>query len=289
MEIKLQKFLRLFIVSVFLLSIISCNDDMHKEKVVAQVKKVKEQIIAKVNGIPITVSDYYREEKQLPRELRELLKNSDKKKQFIENLITKELLYQEAKKLNLDNSRKFKQMLNEYKRNLLINEVINSKIRSSVKVSDKEAYKYYIKNKDKFHAPDKMEFEKFIFKDYTDATNFLNTHDINQCYSQCYSEVIPLTNINNISSDIAIELKKLKPDEYSNNIMFSPQGYIILKLRKHIKGKLLPFYEVKKEIIENLKQSKEKDILTEYVKTLKESSNIQILWKPDNDSAAQKK
>ncbi len=284
----MKKILKIIIVSVFLLSMISCNDDMHREKVVAQVKKVKEQIIAKVNGIPITVSDYYREEKQLPQQLRELLKNADKKKQFIENLITKELLYQEAKKLNLDNSRKFKRMLNEYKKNLLINEVINSKIRNSVKISDKEAYKYYMKNKSKFHAPDKVEFEKFIFKDYTDATNFLKNHDINQCFSQCFSEIVPLTNINKISSDMAIELKKLKPGEYGSNIMFTPQGYILLKLRKHVKGKLLPFYQVKKEIIENLKQIKEKEILTQYVKTLKETSDIQIFWDTDNKTVKEK-
>jgi peptidyl-prolyl cis-trans isomerase C len=271
-------------VAIFSFFLISCNNDMYKEKLVAPVKRIKETVIAEVNGIPITLSDYKRAAQNLPEDLKRLLKEKEKQTQFVENLVTRELLYQEAKRNNIHKRKNIEKLLEEYKKNVLINELINVKVKNKVNITDKEAYKFYMMNKDDFYTPDLVEFTQYFFKDYTDAVNFLKNYDLSQCFNKCFSKRKGLTSINSLPEKIAFALKNLKEGEYASNIVFTDKGYCVLELNKRVQGYLLPFYKVKDEIKSKLKQAKEKKVLNDYIKELKERSKVEIFWEKLKDN-----
>ena len=144
---------KIFYILVFLqiFIFVSCDSKMTKIKKVGNVRKVKVPIIAKVNNIPITVEDYNREKAKLPKNLRKLLKNPKKRLQFIQNLIDKELIYEESIKEKINEDPEFKKKLEILKRELMINEFLKRKISESVNVSEKEIEEYYKKHKSEFN------------------------------------------------------------------------------------------------------------------------------------------
>ncbi len=266
-------FKKIITVLILFICFCSCDKDMRREKVVAVVKQIHEKVLAKVNGIPITISDFKKEEKKLPPNLRALLKSKEKQKQFLDNLITKELLYQEAEKLKLENRRDIKEILKSYKKDLLINELIRTQIKANVQIKEKDAYKYYLKNKNKFYTSPIFQFNKYIFKDLTDAQNFLKDHDLTRCFNIC-RKIKESKKLNEIfNPDISSTLVNLKPGKFSD-ILWSKDGYVILKLIKKKKGKLKPFYKVKDEVYKILKENQEKELLNRYINVLKSSANI---------------
>ncbi len=256
----------------------SCDNEMYKEKLVAHVKRVHDTVIAEVNGIPITLSDYKREAENLPEELRNLLKNKKKQTQFVENLVTRELLFQDAKKSNMDKRKNVSEMLREYRKNLMINELINVKVRSKVVITDEEAYKFYMQNKSDFYTSDEIFYTEYFFKDYTDAENFLKNFDLSQCFNKCFSKSEGPVFSNDIPPDIASVIANLKVGEYGSDILFHKDGYLVVELKEKKKGHLIPFYKVKKEIKLKLKQAKEKKVLNEFITELKNRAKVRILW-----------
>jgi hypothetical protein len=280
-----MKFKKIFTLFFLLFFIYGCDQDMHKEKVVGEVKHIHEKILAKVNGIPITVSDFEKEKNNLPPHLKKLLKEKDKQQQFLDNLITKELLYQEAEKLKLENRENIKEILNSYKKDLLINELIRTQIKSKVQIKDDDAYKYYLKHKKQFYTAATYRFERYIFKDFTDAQNFLKTHDISQCFNICKKEKISKRLNEIIDPDISNIIESMTTGKYSD-ILWTKKGYSVLKLIKKTKGKLKPFYKVKNEIYKILKEKMEKELLSQYINILKSSANI-VVYNGDNQTNQQ--
>ncbi len=133
--------------------LVSCDSKMTKVEYVGKVKKLKTPIIAKVNNIPITVDDYKREKAKLPENLQKLLKNPEKKYQFIQNLIDKVLIYEESKKAKIDEDPEFKRKLEVFKKELMIQEFLKRKISENIHISEKEIEDYYKKNKANLNAP----------------------------------------------------------------------------------------------------------------------------------------
>ncbi len=136
-----------------ILLLFSCDSKMTKIKKVGKVKKLNSPIIAKVNNIPITVEDYKREKAKLPEDLKKLLKKPEKKLQFIQNLIDKELIYEESKKSKIEEDPSFKKKLEVLKKELMINEFLKRKISANIIITEKEIKSYYEKNKKNFNLP----------------------------------------------------------------------------------------------------------------------------------------
>ena len=107
--------------------------------------------IAKVNGAVITTQDYKDQLKDVPEQLRgELLAGNGKG--FINGLISKELLYQEAVKKGMDKDPKLDAAVKEYRKEMLIQMLMDEQIGNKVSVSDEEVKSFYDQNKDKLRT-----------------------------------------------------------------------------------------------------------------------------------------
>jgi len=127
----MKKELYYFLVFFLLISIISCVQDKTEES----------KIICKINEYNLPLEDFQR---QLAEELE--LENDFKltleaKQAFLEELIRKELLIQEAKKLKLDRKDKFMRAIERYWESTLIRDLMDLKcedINKRIYVSEEE-------------------------------------------------------------------------------------------------------------------------------------------------------
>ncbi len=138
----MKKHLLILFAFFFLVSLVCCSKEDEK----------RAKILSRINDYSLTLDEF---EGQLAAEL-ELDKNfkltKQAKKEFLDELIFKELLIQEARKLKLDRKDKFTRAIERYWESSLIRNLIDLKsqeIDKKVSVTQEEISDYYNEKKRK--------------------------------------------------------------------------------------------------------------------------------------------
>lgn len=121
--------------------------------------------LAKVNDVAITKEDIIEEFNMLPVQIQELFKEKGGMESLVDEIIKKELLYQEAKKKGFASNAVFRKRLEDFKRRLMIEFLLEEEIEKKAQVSDKEIRDFYKTNKDDFliEVPGKRKKESVEF------------------------------------------------------------------------------------------------------------------------------
>jgi hypothetical protein len=125
---------------------LSCSNKAQTEKPI----KPKGPHLAKINGVEITAQDVREEFNLLPQEIQQLYATEDGMESLLDELVKKELLYQEGKKRGYQKDHEFKKQVEEFKRRLTIALLLSDEIEKKAVVSDKEIKDFYETNKEKF-------------------------------------------------------------------------------------------------------------------------------------------
>ena len=126
----------------------------------AKKEEQKDQYLVKVNGVAITKEDLKKEVEALPLEAQQMFEGEEGTGRLIDELIKKELLYQEAKKKGIDRDAAYLKRAAESQKLLLINALLEKEIADKAKLSDKDVRDFYENNKANFMVQGKIiEFE----------------------------------------------------------------------------------------------------------------------------------
>ena len=116
---------------------------------------MENKVLAIVNGKEITENDVKANISRFPKERQSQFYNEEGRKQFLDQMISFELIYNEALKNGIEKDEQYLAQLELAKKELLTQASIN-KLLSEVSVSDSEVEDYYNENKDMFIAPVKV-------------------------------------------------------------------------------------------------------------------------------------
>ena len=105
-----------------------------------------ENVIAQVNDAYITLEDL---ESKIPKGTSEEIKLA-LMRQFMEQWVEEEIFYQTAQNENIDYSENELRLIKDYKKRLLIQLFIESKINKNYRILDKEIEDYYRQHKEEF-------------------------------------------------------------------------------------------------------------------------------------------
>ena len=109
---------------------------------------------------------------QLPADKQQQLK-----KQFLEELIAKQVIYEDAKKKGITNSKEYKDQLEKIiesiKKDLAI-KLWQKKLFEDIKISDKELRDYYNKNKQEFMQKESVHARHILVKTEDEAKKIIN-------------------------------------------------------------------------------------------------------------------
>jgi len=127
------------------------------------IQKEESKFLAKVNTVNISLEDIKKEFSMLPQEIQQLYMTADGMESLLDELIKKELLYQEAVKRGYDKQEKFVQQMEEFNKRLLIEYLLRDEVETKAVVSDKAVKDFYDANMDKFVGEgqkEPIEFER---------------------------------------------------------------------------------------------------------------------------------
>ena len=116
---------------------------------------MENKVLAIVNGKEITENDVKANISRFPKERQSQFYNEEGRKQFLDQMISFELIYNEGLKNGIEKDEQYLIQLEIAKKELLTQASIN-KLLSEVSVSDSEIEDYYNSNKDMFISPIKV-------------------------------------------------------------------------------------------------------------------------------------
>ena len=271
--------------------------------VVAGCKEVdqKKDVIAQVGRETLTLRDLSEE---IPHEIQSRLKDSEIK-EYVLRWINKEVLYQEALGLHLEEQSDFKREIEGLKKELLINKLLEVTVDvKRVEIADEEIQTFYDQNNEAFLLNDDVvHCYHVLCRAWEEADGVRN--QLSQGVP--FDEVVSGLNADSLEfgnwdlgyftrEQIIPEISKVVfnlPVGYLSSPIKSEYGYHVLKVvDKRTKGQKKALSEVKEEIRMKLAELRRQEYYERFLLQTKNKyqiqSNFQLLGSMTTDSLAKK-
>jgi peptidyl-prolyl cis-trans isomerase C len=137
-----------------------------------------EGVLALVNGRPITQTDFDTRWGELAEATRARYEKEGGKRLFLDELITRELLMQEARKLGLDQNDAIRDRAQRYKEQLILDELLKDRIKAKVELTKEELDAFYEKHTHELLTPLKVRVWQMLLPNVSAAKDL--EHQVNQ-------------------------------------------------------------------------------------------------------------
>jgi parvulin-like peptidyl-prolyl isomerase len=243
--------------------------------------------LAKVGNVKITQADLEREIKNLPDFAQKIFEGSGGKERFLNELIKKELLYQEALKKGLDKNTEYLKKVEDFKKITLIGQLLEKEIESKAKVTDQAVKDYYEKHKEEFAPVSQIRMSLILVKTEEEAKKILERLNKGEDFAKVAKKSsIDLSSAKNggdlgylskgqMTSELEAVAVRLKTGEISEPLK-TQSGYQIIKVTDKKIGKVVEFERVKNFISQHLSAEKQKEVFDSYIESLKKSYKVDI-------------
>ena len=129
----------------------------------------EEPVIALVNGRAITQTEFEVRWGELSEATRSRYKKEGGKRRFLDELITRELLMQEARRQGLDQNVGIRDKAQRYKEQLILDELLKDKLQSKVELTQPELDSYYEKHAHELLDPLKVQVAQMLLPNFPAA------------------------------------------------------------------------------------------------------------------------
>jgi peptidyl-prolyl cis-trans isomerase C len=247
----------------------------------------KGDVLAKVGTASISQGDFYNDLKSLPDYARQMFEGENGKEKFLDEIVKKEILYQQALKEGLDKDPKFSKKLEDFKKLTLVSELLEKEIMAKAKVSDSDVKDYYSKHKQDFATTSQIKASHILVKTQAEAEKVLARLKKGEKFEAVAKEVsIDKPSAANggelgyfSRGQMVPEFERaavgLKAGEISNPVK-TPFGFHIIKVTDKKTGPVIEFDKVKDIISQRLSGEKQKEAFDNYLTELKKNFKVEI-------------
>jgi len=275
-----------------------------------------DHILAQVNEEQITVDEFNLEVKELILEPGQEVKGkniSDLKEAYLDQVIERKILVQEARRLGIKvSSEELNQAISEVKKDypgegfgeklglkgitleewksrleekLLAEKMIRHALYYRGKIDEKEALQYYESHLSKFQMGEKVRARQIVVASEEEAIQLLNQLKKGENFEKlAMKKSLGPEKVE--GGDLGYFSKGERPAEFEqvfsleageiSGVIRSPYGYHIFKLDEKIAPRQVPFEEAKSGILQELRQKKGEEEYQRWLKGLKGKAKVKI-------------
>lgn len=275
-------------VTAFLLSFLFAAACGEKESTpTAADAPLASKIVATVNGEPITLDDFATKWSTLPDPVKKLYAGEAGKREFLDELISRQLLLQEARSKNLDRNADLQEKVQLYKERLLLDDIIKSEIDGRVAIELDELKRYFEENRSSFSAFEEVQVSHILVKTEKEAkdirTQILRGANFSELAER--HSLDPATRerggslgavkFDELIPDFQTAVAKLKPGEISS-VLSTSFGFHVIRLGGRRTVQPTSLSAVRQEVEKRLRQEKQKQLFDEWLLQLRASAEITI-------------
>jgi len=240
--------------------------------------------IATVNDAKITVQDYQDLLKRVPPNYQSFIKNQ--KAKVVNDMITQELLFQEAKKQNLGDDKTVLETLENMKKQIMVQRLLQKQVAEKITVSDKDAKDYFGAHKEEFNLPERVKAAHILVKTQAEADTVLAKAKKNEDFAKLAQEYsIDPSKVNGgdlgyfergrMIPEFETAVFALKPGEISG-VVKTQFGFHVIKLLDKKPVEARKYEEVEGEIKSKLLQEKQAEAFNKLIESLKNGAKVSV-------------
>ena len=276
---------KVFLSSLFscclILSLLACNK---KEETKSA---VNESVVAKINDKEITMSYFTERIKDYPSLAHNGPMDEEAKKGFLDNLIVRELLIQEAIHNGIDKEKETAAFIEEMKKRILVDKVFKKEVDGKVSVSEDDIKKFYNEHPEEIKNPDEIRANHILLKTREEAEMVRKKIKDGIKFEDAAKKYSVDSGSKDSGGDLGFFSRGMMVPEFDeaafklnigeiSDIVQSQFGFHIIKVLEKRPGKQKSFDEAKQEIEKKLLSNKRKERFDVLVAELKAKAKITI-------------
>ena len=129
----------------------------------------EEGVVALVNGRQITQTEFEARWGELAEATKARYEKEGGKRRFLDELITRELLMQEARKLGLDQNDAIRDRAQRYREQLILDELLKDRIKTKIELSNEELEAFYEQHAQELLTPLKVRVSQMLLPNISAA------------------------------------------------------------------------------------------------------------------------
>lgn len=268
---------------VISLSIFGCKSESSKT---GQASAPKGEVIAEVNGTPITSEQFKKEIKNLPPQLQVMAQSAEGKKELLDTMVIREIILQQAKKDGLDKSQDVADRLADLKDKVVVEAYLKKKLESEAAVSDADLQKMYEQNKERFRTGDQIRASHILVKSEKEAQDVESQLKKGANFEELAKKLSTDSSASkggdlgwfskgNMVPDFEKAAFGLKEGQISDPVK-TQFGYHIIKVTGKRPAGIMPFSEVKEQLKAAALPQKQQELFKKLKDDLRKDAKVTV-------------
>jgi len=263
--------------------------------------------LVRINDLSISLEEFRQMSEKQPLEGKMRLLDEKGMRDFLENyVITREVLYQEAKKKGFDKNKEILQKVEDFKRAMIIDGLIEEELRGKGEPTEEDLQQYYKENRALFTEPLEVKIRHIVVNSEPVLKEVLTRLSKGESFEKLAS----IYNIDRTREDggtlgylrrgqLAPSFAQFEEAAFSltkkgdiSEVVRTPYGFHILRLEEMRGTTQRPFEQVRERIRFFLQAKKRQEAYLNYVKEVKSKAKILInekLWAEEEQKGGKKK
>jgi len=251
-------------------------------------KKEKDAVLAVVDGDRITESMLRKEAENLPPYIRPIVETPAGRKQFLDSLITRDLLMREALRRGLDRQRSVRERLEQARKAILLETLLREIAENSPGLSEEALRNYYEQNRESLKEGERVRVRHILFKDERQAEEAAAKAKKGYPFGELMKEA-------EVAGGTTADLGLIERGAYDKDFekaafgaaensttgpVKTAYGYHVLQVGKKKPAGLPPFEEVRGKIAAELREEAQREAFENLVNALKKRAEIRLEASP---------
>ncbi len=242
-------------------------------------------VVAEIGPEKITLSQFHNEIQKLPPNLKQMAGDKRMQKEFLEQLATSHLIYQEGIKEGIDKEPAVKSQIEDTTHKIVLATLLQREIESRIKApTEKDIEQYYQTHADEFKQAKQVRASHILVENEATAkkieaklkggADFATlAKESSTCPSSAKGGDLGFFTHDRMVKEFADVAFKLKKGEISSPVK-TKFGYHIIKVVDIKDAGATPLNEVKSSIEQKLTQAQKSQIFQDYIAGLKKKSKF---------------
>jgi peptidyl-prolyl cis-trans isomerase C len=264
----------------------------------------REKTLAVVNGEAITEGDFRREAEGLPPYMQPILETPSGRQQFLESLITRDLLLQEARRRGVDRRAEVRSRLDGARKTIVLEALLREVAEGAPGLSEEALRRHYEENRESFEVGERVLVRHILFSDPSEAESAARRAEKGEPFERLMREA---EEAGYKAGDLGFVEKGDVDKDFEEAAFDAPTGsvagpvrtiygYHLLQVLERRPAGLQPFEEVREKIAADLREGAQREAFESLVDGLRQRSRITLheapgavpsaSWAPDPGIAA---
>jgi len=252
------------------------------------------RVYAVVNGEPITEATLQKEVEGLPPYVRPILETPAGRAQFLESVITRDLLLREALRRGIDQRTEVADRVSMARKSILLEALLRDVADKAPGLGDEALRKAYGENAAQFQVGERAKVSHMLFRDKARAEEMYRRAKAGEPFEALMKEVG--TRDGEVAADLGdIERGNFVKEFEAASFAAAPgsvvgpvkttYGWHVIKVYERKPAGVRPFEEVKPQLLAEQRERAQRDAFEALIADLRKSSNVRVLVKMEEGAA----